>query len=154
MAEGLIVLNPHLGVSLYNGGAIDEDLEGIAPVFDKYDDVEAYHESAEGHGFDVVLKAKDEVPMAVTHAVILGPTTCSCPLGELGIFVRPEPQPDAELDAYVRASAAYRKGGLDEAGPGLVLEARSLAPFYNGLGRAAAPTPFGHIQVCLRTATM
>ena len=58
MADGLTILNPHLEVVLYNGGAISADLDGIAQVFDEFMDVEAYHETAEGRGFDVVLKAK------------------------------------------------------------------------------------------------
>ncbi|KAA0149180.1 hypothetical protein FNF28_07378 [Cafeteria roenbergensis] len=151
---GLTVLNKHLRVALYNGGAIDEDCEGIAPVFDKFDDVEAYHETTAGKGFDVVLEPTSDEPMAVTHAVILGPVTCSCPLKDLGIFVRSERSADDALDGYTAASKPYTEGGAASAGPTFAFEAVAQSPYFNGVGRASAVTPFGHLHLCLRSCEL
>jgi hypothetical protein len=154
-SHDLCVLNDDLQVKLYNGGGIEADVQGIAPVFDDWADIDKYHETMPGGGYDVVLEKRNpSVHMAITHAVVLGPKGCSAPMLEMGVFAVDQTEAGESMDPYVARSASYRETGRKAASTDLALEVRTVAPSFNGLGAAAKPVPFGLLQVCLRSCRM
>lgn len=150
--DGLCVLNAELKVVLYNGGGIEEEVDGIAPVFDDWSDINMYHETMPGAGYDVLLEKRDPTTvMAITHAVVLGPQGCSAPLLEMGVFAVDATEAGESIDPHSARSATYREHGAEAAGDEFAFEVHTAPPKFNGVAAAACPVPFGLLHICLRS---